>query len=225
MKLPRRTFLHIAAGAAALPAFSRFTWAQAYPTRPITIIVPFPAGAPLDTLARLFGERMRGALGQSVIVENVSGAGGTLGVGRVARAAPNGFTIGIGNFSTHVVNGATYSLQYDLLKDFEPLAPLASNPQGIIAKVAVPANDYKELIGWLKANPDKATQGTGGVGTVAHIAGVSFQKATGTRFQFVPYRGAPLALQDLMGGQIDLMFDQSTSALPHLRAGKIKLMQ
>jgi tripartite-type tricarboxylate transporter receptor subunit TctC len=222
MKLPRRRFLHLAAGAAALPAVSRFAWAQSYPTRPITIIDPFPAGGPLDTLARIIGERMRASLGQPVIVENVTGAAGTLGVGRVARAAPDGYTMVVGNFSSHVVNGATYTLQYDLLKDFEPVALLASNPQLIISKNAVPAKDLKELIAWLKANPDKVSAGTGGAGSVSHVAGVFFQKATGTRFQFVPYRGTNLALQDLMGGQIDLMFDQSPNALPHVRAGKIR---
>jgi len=172
----------LVAATAALPAVPRIANAQTYPTRPITVIVPFPPGAPLDTLARIIGERMRGALRQAVIVENVTGAGGSLGVGRVARAAPNGYTIGIGNFSTHVVNGATYTLQYDLLKDFEPLALLASNPQVIISKNAVPAKNLNELVAWLKANPDKASQGTGGVGTLGHVTGVFFQKETGTRF-------------------------------------------
>jgi len=221
MELPRRRFLQLAAGAAALPAISRIAKAQAYPTRPISLIVPFPAGGPLDTLARVIGERMRAALGQPVIVENVTGAAGNLGVSRVAHAAPNGHTVVIGNFSTHVVNGATYTLQYDLLKDFEPVGLLASNPYLIISKNAVPAKDLKELIVWLKANPDKMSAGTGGVGA-AHVAGVFLQKETGTRFQFVPYRGTPLALQDLMGGQIDLVFDQSSNALPHVRAGKIR---
>jgi len=222
MKLSRRPFLHLVAATAALLAVPRIANAQTYPTRPITVIVPFPPGAPLDTLARIIGERMRGALRQAVIVENVTGAGASLGVGRVARAAPNGYTIGIGNFSTHVVNGATYTLQYDLLKDFEPLALLASNPQVIISKNAVPAKNLNELVAWLKANPDKASQGTGGVGTLGHVTGVFFQKETGTRFQFVPYRGAPLAMQDLIGGQIDLMIDQSSNTLPHVRAGKIR---
>lgn len=222
MKLLRRQFLHLAVGAAALSAVSFVARAQTYPVRPITIVVPFPPGAPLDTLARVIGEKIKGTLGQPVIVESATGAAGTMGVGRVARAAPDGYTIGIGNFSTHVVNGATYALQYDLVKDFEPVALLASNPQLIISKYAMPAKDLNELVAWLKANPDKASQGTGGVGTVAHVAGIFFQKETGTRFQFVPYRGAPLALQNLMGGQIDLMFDQSTTALPHVRAGKIR---
>jgi len=188
MKRPRRQFLHLTAGAVALPAVSRVAWAQTYPVRPITVISRFPAGGLLDTLARVIGGRMRGALGQPVIVESVTGAGGTLGVSRVARAAPNGYTLVIGNFSTHVVNGATYTLQYDLLKDFEPVALLASNPQLIISRNAVPARDLKELIAWLKANPDKMSAGTGGAGAVSHVAGVFFQKETGTSFQFVPGR-------------------------------------
>src|SRR5262245_8109598 len=222
VKFSRRQFLNLAASGAAMPASSSFVWAQAYPTRPITIIVQFPAGAPLDVLASLLGERMRGGLGQPVIVENVTGAAGSLGVGRVARAASNGYTIGIGNFSTHVVNGATYALQYDLVKDFEPIGLLASNPQVIVSKNDVPAKDLQELIAWLKSNPDKASQGTGGVGTAGHVAGAFFQRATGTGFQFVPYRGSPPALQDLMSGQIDLMIDQASAVLPHVRAGKIR---
>ena len=221
MKRSRRAFLDLVTASAALLVVPCIANAQAYPTRPITIVVPFPPSAPLDTLARIIGERMRGALAQPVLIENVTGAGGTLGVGRVARAASNGYTIGIGNFSTHVVNGATYTLQYDLLKDFEPIGLLASNPQVIISKNAVPAKNLNELIAWLKANPDKASQGTGGVG-VSHVTGIFFQKEIGTRFQFVPYRGLPLAMQDLIAGQIDLMFDQSSNALPYVRAGKIR---
>src|ERR1700704_930524 len=141
---------------------------------------------------------------------------------RVACAAPNGHTTGIGNFSSHVVNGATYTLQYDLRNDFEPVALLVSNSQLIISKNAMPTKDLKELVAWLKANPDKASAGTAGSGAVSHVAGVFFQKETGTRFQFVPYRGLPLAIQDLMSGQIDLMFDQVPNALPHVRSGKIR---
>src|SRR5262249_26039279 len=157
----------------------------------------------------VIGERMRAALGQPVIVENVTGAAGSIAVGRAARAAPNGYTIVIGNFSTHVMNGASYTLQYDVLKDFEPIVLVASNPQLIVSKNSVPAKDLRELVAWLKANPDKASAGTAGAGAVSHVAGVFFQKETGTRFQFVPYRGTPLAMQDLMAGQIDLMFDQA----------------
>jgi tripartite-type tricarboxylate transporter receptor subunit TctC len=186
------------------------------------MISPFPAGAPLDTVARVVGERMRLSLGQPLVVENVTGAAGTIGVGRVARAAADGYTVGIGNFSSHVVAGAIYGLQYDVLADFEPVALLASNPQLVISRNAVPAVDLKGLIAWLKANPDKASAGTAGPGSVSHVTGVFFQKETGTRFQFVPYRGVNLAQQDLIGGQIDLMFDQAPSALPNVRAGKVR---
>ena len=196
--------------------------AQPYPSRPITMVAPFAAGAPVDTVGRFMAERMRTSLGQPVIVENVSGAGGSLGAGRVARAAADGYTISVGNFSSHVLNGAIYALQYDVLKDFEPVALLASNPQLITSKNGVPAKDLKGLIAWLKANPDKASAGTGGVGGVSHVAGVFFQKETGTRFQFVPYRGTNLAQQDLIGGHIDLLFDQAVTALPNVRAGKVR---
>ncbi len=196
--------------------------AQVYPSRPLTVIVPFAAGGPTDTLARVLAERMKTSLGQPVIVENVAGASGSIGVGRVARAAPDGYTIGIGQWDTHVVNGATHTLQYDLLEDFEPIALLPSNPQLIVSKISLPAKDLKELVAWLKANPDKASQGTAGPGSAAHVSGVYFQTVTGTRFQFVPYRGAGPAMQDLVAGQIDLMFDQAGNALPHVRGGKIK---
>jgi len=196
--------------------------AQPYPSRPITMVVPFAAGAPVDTVGRLIAERMRVSLGQPIILENVSGAAGSLGVARAVRAAPDGYTISLGNISSHVLNGAIYPLQFDALKDFEPVALLASNPQLIISKNALPANDLKGLIAWLKANPDKASAGTGGTGGVAHVGGVFFQKETGTRFQFVPYRGTNLAQQDLIGGQIDLLFDQAVSALTNVKAGKIR---
>jgi len=196
--------------------------AQPYPSRPITMVVPFAAGAPVDTVGRLIAERMRVSLGQPIILENVSGAAGSLGVARAVRAAPDGYTISLGNISSHVLNGAIYPLQFDALKDFEPVALLASNPQLIISKNALPANDLKGLIAWLEANPDKASAGTGGTGGVAHVGGVFFQKETGTRFQFVPYRGTNLAQQDLIGGQIDLLFDQAVSALTNVKAGKIR---
>jgi len=196
--------------------------AQPYPSRPITMVVPFAAGAPVDTVGRLIAERMRVSLGQPIILENVSGAAGSLGVARAVRAAPDGYTISLGNISSHVLNGAIYPLQFDALKDFEPVALLASNPQLIISKNALPANDLKGLIAWLEANPDKASAGTGGIGGVAHVGGVFFQKETGTRFQFVPYRGTNLAQQDLIGGQIDLLFDQAVSALANVKAGKIR---
>src|SRR6266849_3078992 len=195
--------------------------AQDYPSRPITMVVPYPPGGPTDTLARIVTKRMRTALGQSIIIENVSGAGGNIGVGRVARAAPDGYTFGIGQVSSHVFSGAVYTLQYDLLKDLEPVAMLTTAPMWIIAKNALPAN-LKGLLDWLWANPDKASFATVGIGGPAHLCGVYFQNKTGTRFQFVPYRGAAPAMQDLVAGQIDLMFDQASSALPHVRSGGIK---
>ena len=167
-------------------------------------------------------DRMKISLGQTVVVENVTGGAGSIAVGRVARAAPDGHTLSIGNWGTHVINGAVLRLQYDLLKDFEPVALLADNPLLIVSKNAVPASDLYGLTAWLKANGDKSTAGTSGAGAPSHIAGVLFQKQTGTRFQFVPYRGAGPVLQDLMAGQIDLMFDQVSNSLPHVRSGKIK---
>jgi tripartite-type tricarboxylate transporter receptor subunit TctC len=196
--------------------------AQPYPSRPITIIVPFAAGGPTDVIARTMAQHMRTSLGQNVIVENVAGANGNIGVGRVARAAPDGYTISIGHWSTHVVNGAVYPLPYDLLKDFEPISLIATNSYLIVAKNAVPANDLKSFIAWLKANPDKASEGTAGPGSPQHVSGVFFQNATGTRFQFVPYRGAAPAMQDLLAGQIDMIIDDPTNSLPQVRAGKIK---
>ena len=222
MKLPRRKFLHLAAGVAALPAVSRITLAQTYPTRPITMVVPYAAGGPTDTIARILTERMRVSLGQIVIVENVTGAAGTIGVGRVARAAPDGYTICIGHWGTHVVNGAIYELPYHVFNDFEPVSLIATNPALIVARKAVPANTLQELIAWLKANAATATQGTAGLGSASHVSGVYFQAITGTRFQFVPYRGAGPAMQDLVAGQIDMMIDQAANSLLPVRAGLIK---
>jgi tripartite-type tricarboxylate transporter receptor subunit TctC len=195
---------------------------QAYPSRPITMIVPFAAGGPTDTIARTLAEHMRVSLGQPVILENVTGAAGSIAAGRVARAAGDGYTLVIGVWGTHVLNGAIYPLSYDLLKDFEPISLVASNPMVIVAKKAMPANDMAELIAWLKANPDKASAGTTGTGGASHVAAILFQKETGTRFQFVPYRGLAPAMQDLVAGQIDMMIDNPATSLPQVRAGTIK---
>ena len=191
--------------------------AQVYPARPITMIVPFAAGGPTDTLARILGERMRVALGQPVIVENVIGASGTVGVGRVARAAGDGYTLSIGPWNSHVLNGAVYKLNYDLLNDLEPIALLASNDCVIVSKKGVPASNLKQLIAWVKANPDKVSAGTGGIGSGTHVTSVLFQTLTGTAIQSVPYRGLGPAMQALMAGQIDLIFDQASNALPQVR--------
>ena len=195
---------------------------QGFPSHPITVVVPFAPGGPTDVIARTLAQHMTASLGQSVVVQNVAGANGNIGVGQVARAAPDGYTLSIGHWSTHVVNGAVYPLPYDLLKDFEPIALIASNSYLIVAKNAVPANDLTGFIAWLKANPDKAFEGTAGAGSPQHVGGVFFQKATGTRFQFVPYRGAAPAMQALVAGEIDLIVDDPTSSLPQVRAGRIK---
>jgi tripartite-type tricarboxylate transporter receptor subunit TctC len=196
--------------------------AQGFPTRPVTIVVPFAAGGPADAMARVIGDRMRASLGQQVIIENVAGAGGSTGVGRVVRAPPDGYTISIGHWSTHVVNGAIYDLPYDLLKDLEPVARLPSNPQWIVAKKSVPATNLKELIVWLKANESKVSAGTAGPGSASHVAGVYFQSITGTHFTFVPYRGTGPALNDLIAGQIDLIIDQTSNSTAQVQAGTIK---
>jgi tripartite-type tricarboxylate transporter receptor subunit TctC len=185
-------------------------------------VVPFAAGGPTDTLARIIAGRMRLSLGQPIIIENVGGAAGTLGVGRVARAAPDGYTVGIGAWNTHVVNGAVYALPYDLLNDFEPVGLLANNPQLIVSRNGIPAHDLKQLIAWVKANQDKVAVGTAGIGSSTHVSAVFFQNLTGTHFQLVPYRGGALPIEDLIGGHIDLMFDQVSNSLPHVQAGRIR---
>ncbi len=196
--------------------------AQTYPSRPVTIVAALAAGGPLDTMARVLAEPMRASLGQPVVIENVTGAGGTVGTGRVARAAPDGYTIAMGFLGTHVLNGALYALPYDVVSDFDPIALVSSSPHLIVARATLPANNLHELIAWLKLNQDKASAGNAGVGSTTHVAGLLFQKFAGVRFQMVPYRGAAPALQDVVAGQIDLMVDVSSNSLPYLRGGKIK---
>ena len=197
--------------------------AQTYPSRLVTLVVPFGAGGPVDTLARILAEKMREPLGQNVVVESVTGASGSLGVGRVVRAAPDGYTVSIGNWPTHVVNGAIMTLPYDLIKDLEPVTLLASNPYVVVARNDLPAGNLQELIAWLKANPDKATQGTGGPGSGQHVSGVYFQTVTGSSFRFVPYRaGSVDIIRDMAGGHIDITFDQAITALSHIKAGTVK---
>jgi tripartite-type tricarboxylate transporter receptor subunit TctC len=216
--MERRDFIKAAIGtAAAWPALAR---AQTFPARPITLIVPFAAGGPTDVLSRILGEHRRQTLGQTVVIENVTGASGAIAGQRAARATPDGYTITIGHWGTHVLNGAVYTLQYDVLNDFEPIALVGNGPQLIIGKPKLPAKNLRELIGWLKDN--KATAGTAGPGSGAHVAGVFFQNLTGTSFSFVPYRGAGPALNDLMAGHIDIMFDQATNSLPQVRGGNVK---
>jgi tripartite-type tricarboxylate transporter receptor subunit TctC len=212
----------IAIAAIATLAHASNAFAQNYPTRPITMIVPANAGGPTDTIGRILAQRMQQSLGQNVIIENIGGASGTLGTARVVRAAPDGYTIGLGGWNHYVVNGAAYTLQYDLLNDFAPVSLIASGPQLILSKKDIPANNLQELIAWLKARPDSVTFGTGGVAAPGHISGLSLQNVTGTKFVFVPHRGAGPAMQNLVAGQIDITFDQPTGALPQVKAGLIK---
>jgi tripartite-type tricarboxylate transporter receptor subunit TctC len=198
--------------------------AQAYPSRPITIVVPFAAGGPTDVLSRVLGERIRAALGQPVLIENVTGAGGSIGVGRVVAAAPDGYTVSVGHFGTHVANGAIYPLKYDLLNDLDPVARLPANPMIVVMRKNFPAASLKELIDRLKANPGKISAGTAGAGSGSHIAGLLLQSLTGVQLSFVPYRGTGPALQDLVAGQIDMIIDQASNSLPQVRQGAIKAL-
>ena len=196
--------------------------AQTYPSRPVTMVVPYAPGGPTDTIARIMAEHMRGSLGQPVIIENVSGAGGSIGVARVARATPDGYTLSVGNLSSHVMNGAVYALPYDLIADFAPVSLLSFQPMLIVARKSLPADDLRGLVAWLKANAGNATVGIQGVGTAGHVFAVFFQKEIGTPLALVPYRGAGPAMQDLLAGQIDCMIDTPTNSLPQVRGGTIK---
>jgi tripartite-type tricarboxylate transporter receptor subunit TctC len=196
--------------------------AQTYPSRPVTMIVPFPAGGATDTLARFLGERMKQSLGQPIIIENVGGAGGTLGVGRAVRAQADGYTILIGTSTTNLLTGALYPLQFDLLTDLEPVVQIASEPMMIVGKKALEPANLTELIAWLKANPGKASVGTPAIGGTGHLTGLAFEKATGTSFQHIPYRGNAPALQDLVAGQIDLQIEPASNFYAQVKAGAIK---
>jgi tripartite-type tricarboxylate transporter receptor subunit TctC len=196
--------------------------AQAFSSRPITMIVPLATGGSTDVIGRIVAEGMRATLGQPVIVENVTGAGGTLGVGRVARAAPDGYTISLGQWGTNMANGAIYPLQYDIIGDFEPVALIANQPFLVDSKKDLPVKDLRELIAWLKANPDKATEGNSGLGTPSHVAGILLQNTLGIKWQMVPYRSAGLSMQDLIAGQIDILLDTPAVSLPQVNAGTIK---
>jgi tripartite-type tricarboxylate transporter receptor subunit TctC len=211
----------LVAAAAVLTIFTSAA-AQDYPSRPIAMIVPFAAGGPTDVVARILAEGMRASLGQPVLIENVTGAAGSIAVGRVARSAPDGYTLSIGHWSTHVVNGAIYKLPYDLLTDLAPVSLLVSNPQLIVANPKVPATDLKSLVEWIKSNPDKVSAGTAGAGSASHIGGIYFQNFSHTSFLFVPYRGTGPAMQDLISGQIQIMIDQSSNSLPQVRNKLIK---
>jgi tripartite-type tricarboxylate transporter receptor subunit TctC len=196
--------------------------AEDYPTRPVTMIVPFPAGGATDTVARFLAEKMRGVLGQPIVIENVGGAAGSIGVTRAVRSAPDGYTLSIGTSTTHMLTGGLYNLPFDLLKDLEPIILIGSEPLLVVAKKDFPADDLKGLITWLKANPDKASVGIAGVGATGHLTGISFQRETGTKFEFVPYRGNGPAMQDLLGGQIDFMIEPASNFKSLLGAGNVK---
>lgn len=208
--------------ALALAALAFGAAAQGYPTRPITVVVPFAAGGPTDTIARIMAKRMTETLGQTVVVENVAGAGGTIAGAKVAHSPPDGYTVAIGHVGTHVIAGAVQKLSYDVLNDFEPVAMFASNPQIVVTKLDVPAKNLKELIAWAKAKGEPVTAGTGGPGTPSHISGVYFSNETGAKVEIIHYRGSGPALQDVIAGHIDMTFDQAANALPQVRAGKIR---
>ena len=207
---------------AALMSIGGPAVAQNYPSRPVTIIVPFSAGGPSDAMARILAERMKTSLGETLLVENVTGAGGSVGVGRAVRSPPDGYTISFGHLGTHVANGAIYKLGYDLVADLEPVALLPSNPMIIVSKKAVPATSLKEFLAWLKAQPSPPTAGTAGAGSGSHIAGLYFENVAGIKLQYVPYRGTGPAMNDLVAGQIDLIVDQTSNSLPQVRAGNIR---
>jgi tripartite-type tricarboxylate transporter receptor subunit TctC len=196
--------------------------AQDYPVRPITVVIPFAAGGPNDTVGRIVANGLGKALGQPVVIENVPGGSGNVGVGRVARSVPDGYTLIVGNWATFVANGAVYSLPYDLVNDFAPISLLSTESLIFGTNLQLPVKDLASLIAWLKANPGMASAGTTGPGSIAHVVGVFLQKSTGTKFQFIPYRTLGLAVQDMIAGRIDLMFDTNANSLPHVRAGSIK---
>ena len=217
-----RRFLSVMIATLLATGWSGIAAAQGYPARPITMIVPFPAGGATDTMARFLGEKMRGILGQPVIIENIAGAAGSIGVGRAVRSPADGYTLSIGTSTTHMLTGGLYALQFDLLTDLEPIIQIGSEPLLIVGKKSLPADDLKGLIAYLKANPDKASVGIAGVGATGHLTGISFQKETGTKFQFVPYRGNAPAMQDLLAEQIDFMIEPSSNFKSLIGAGSVK---
>jgi tripartite-type tricarboxylate transporter receptor subunit TctC len=197
--------------------------AQGYPTRPIVMVVPLGVGGSTDVIARIMAQGMSQVLGQTIVVENMTGAGGTVGEGRIARAAPDGYTIGIGQWGTNVANGAIYPLTYDLMKDFEPVGLIATQPFFIAARKSMPANNLKDLIAELRANAGKMNEGNSGVGSPSHVAGLLFQRAIGANFTMIPYRGAGESTQALVAEQIDVLLNTPAASLGQMRAGSIKI--
>ena len=224
MEYPRRQILRLAATLAALPTLSAIASAAEYPSRRITLVVPFAPGALTDGIARVLAEGMRPSLGQPLIVENVTGADGTIGTGRVAPAAPDGYTLVVGVWNTHVTNAAIYALDYDVVKDFEPIALLPDAPMVLIVKKDLPATNLDAFIAWLKTNPDKASMGTAGVGSPPDLLARWLRQETGAQFNMVPYRGAAPAMQDVIAGQIDAMFVSFGPALPQVTSGAVKAL-
>ena len=222
MRLLRRRFLELVASAVVLPTAFCLAWAGTYPSRPITMMVGFPPGGPTDTLARILGDAMGHSLGQTIVIETVSGASGTIATGRVVHANPDGYTIGIGNWTSHVGSAAIYSLDYDVFKDLQPIALLAASPLWILGKNALPPKTAPELITWLKTRPQPTTFGTVGAGSAAHLVGLSLAREIGARFEYVPYRGAAPVMQDLIGGQIDMTCLEASATLANVQAGKFK---
>jgi tripartite-type tricarboxylate transporter receptor subunit TctC len=200
------------------------TAAETYPTRAITMVVPYAAGGPVDTLARILSEAMRKELKQPIIVENIGGASGTIALSRVVKAAADGYTLCLGHTGTHVVNGAIYPLTFDVYEDFEPIGLISATPELIVVRKDFPAKDLKEFIAWLKANPDKALMGTSGVGSSGQIAAALFQQQTGTKFQYVPYRGLAPAMQGLLAGEVDMMIDVPSNSIQHVKGGSIRAL-
>jgi tripartite-type tricarboxylate transporter receptor subunit TctC len=196
--------------------------AETYPSKPITLIVPFPAGGPADAVARIFSDHMKSTLGQPILVETVTGAGATIGVGRVVNAAPDGYTVGIGNWTSHVGSPALYPVSWNPVNNLEPIARLPVSSLMIVGKEALPVSNAKDLIAWLKANSDKATAASVGSGSGAHVCGLYFGEKTGTKFQFVFYRGGAPAMQDMLAGTIDIMCAEASQTLAHVQAGKMK---
>ena len=212
----------ILAALMALLALGGNATADDFPSHPITMVVPFSAGGPTDAMARIMSEGMRTALGQNFVIENVTGAGGSLGVARVVRSPPDGYTVSIGHLGTHVANGAIYKLGYDLVTDLEPVVLLPSNPMIFVSKNMVPAKSLKELLAWMKSKPNPPAAGTAGAGSASHIAGLYFESVTGIKLEFVPYRGTAPAMNDLVAGQIDVMIDQTANSISQVRAGTIR---
>src|ERR1700677_2529155 len=222
MTIARRPFLQWTAGAAVLPALSQVAAADTFPSRPITIVCPFAAGGATDVMSRVLADPMGKALGQTIIVVDLTGAAGAIGVAKVVRSPADGYTLSVGTLTTHVLIGGLYRLDFDLLNDLTPIAELGYEPLLICVKNSLPVKNLQELIAWLKANPGKASVGIPGVGSTGNLAGISFQKATGTTFQFVPYRGDGPAVQDMMAEQIDMMIEPSSNFTAQVKAGTIR---